>query len=190
MPPQQSLGRAVHGECVQGQGHMGAQVAPQGGAMAAVANAVGIALAAGEKPCVEVRGHLPPLMHPDVPGKHGIEHEGIFLRGDGGVRVKMEGLTQGMHPGIRAAGAGDGHRRTGGPGEGLLQHLLHRQAVELALPARVGGAVVFHGAEYAPHTTRPSTTINPTNAAMTRLAYRSARVSLSTRSRVRPSPPR
>ena len=51
-----------------------------------------------------------------------------------------------MHPGVRAAGAGDGHWRAGGPGEGFLQHLLHRQAVELALPARVSGAVVFHGA--------------------------------------------
>ena len=189
MGAQKSFGRTGHGGQVKGQGHVQVRVASQGTALAGVHHAVGILFAAGHEPCMKARRYLPPRLHADIRRKHGVEHKGILLRGNGGFRIEVQGLPPGMHPRVGAAGAGDGNGRTAGAGEGLLQHLLHRQAVQLPLPPRIVRTVVFHGQQHPPHSKSPSATISRISPAMAAQASRSFRWILSTRSRVRFSPP-
>ena len=169
---------------------MRGDVSSQRRAVAAVADAVSVALPGGHEPGVELRGNLLPRMDADVPRKHGVQHKGVLFRGNGAFRVKVKRLSTCVNARVRAAGSGNGDGFSRGTGEGFFQHLLHGKCVQLPLPARIVRAVVFHGAEDAPHTRYPSSTIRPTNAAMMRQAYRSLLVNFSTRRRVRPSPPR
>ena len=109
--------------------------------------------------------------------------------------IEVAGLAQGVNPRVRAAGAGNGDLLPAGAGEGLLQHLLHRQAVVLPLPAAVGCAIVLHRQQHPPegsvltHSSRPSSTISRISTPTAAREIQSLRVMRSTRSRVRFSPP-
>ena len=166
MLPQQRLRGPLHGRGVKGHRHVQVRVAFQGAAVTAVDDAVSVGLAPGHEPGVEVRRYLPACVDADVPGQHGVQHKGILVGRNGGMGVEMAGLPQGVNPRVRAAGAGNGDLLPAGAGEGLLQHLLHRQAVVLPLPAAVGRAVVLHRQQHPPersvltHSSRPSSTIS------------------------------
>ena len=70
--------------------------------------------------------------------------------------VQMRHLAGGMDAGICPAGALYQNVAAGQFGRRLFQHLLDRQAGDLALPADKGGAVIFDGDEDAAGHSPPS----------------------------------
>ena len=65
--------------------------------------------------------------------------------------IDMGDLAERMDAGIGAPGALDRDRLAGEGGDRLLDRLLHRAAVLLALPADIGAAVIFDGQLVARH---------------------------------------
>ena len=101
--------------------------------------------------------------------------------------IEMGHLPQGVDPRVGTAGPGHPNRLPGEAGEGLFHHLLYRQGILLALPARVGGPVVLQG-QLDPH--MGSHTTSTMRAAMDRAVQPSSAEKRSTLSRVLCSPPR
>jgi hypothetical protein len=77
-------------------------------------------------------------------------HEEISLAEAGG-GPEMGDLMEGMHPGIRPAGAYDPDLLAGHPADALLDNLLDGDAVDLALPAAIGAAVILDDQSDIPH---------------------------------------
>ena len=91
----------------------------------------------------------------------------------------MRALSQGVHTGIRAAGAGQVRGLPCGPGQRCFQHLLHRQAVVLALPAGIARAVIFDGEQDAFQASHPGSRIIRYSASMLSRAKASRRLYFS-----------
>ena len=119
----------------------------------------------------------------------------------------MHPLSQRVNARVRPAGAGDSQPFLAGQlPQGLFQHLLHRQRVLLALPARVGRAIVADGQQHPALSLRAAALdegqqlghsrfhllhrmVTSSAATVTSEACQSIFWKCSTRSRVRPSPP-
>ena len=65
------------------------------------------------------------------------------LEGNGALGAEIGHLAPGVHPGVGAARADDGHLRLRQPGHRGFQHPLDGGGVSLALPAVIAGTVVF-----------------------------------------------
>jgi len=86
---------------------------------------------------------LPDLPDGDIRREKAVDpHEKIPLAEAGG-GVKMGDLAYGMHPRIRPTRTDDPTLLAGHPADGFLENLLDGKPVFLALPAAIGGAVIF-----------------------------------------------
>ena len=106
----------------------------------------------------------------------------------------MHHLHPGMDTCVCTGGTGNSHRMPAGRREDFLQDLLDGEAVDLALPARIGGAVILHGQENTlqnstPFRKIPSRMIRASSRNTIPRAIQSFFVVFRTRRRVRPSPP-
>ena len=164
-------------------------VAPERAGVPGIPDPVGIGFAGGQKTGMEICRHLPAILYPDIRRKHSIQHKGIFIRGNRTVCIKMNLLIQCVNTGIRTGRTGHGNRMTAGRRKRLLQYLLDSQTVDLALPAGISGAVIFHCQQDPFQRKIPSSMISARSAAIAPQAIQSFRVSFRTRRRVRPSPP-
>ena len=116
-----------------------------------VVDDVAIELGLGVERRVEGLGHLPGAADPHVVGQNGVQGLDEDRSRVARCRVEVDDLAQGVHSGIGPA-AGVGRRH--GPrqlADRLLQHLLHRPPVGLALPAGEVGAVVAQEELDVPH---------------------------------------
>ena len=120
------------------------KAALQRGRMAVIVKLIAVSLAHSAEARVKIRRDGPRVHHADVAGKPGIERKGEFFRRNPGKGIKMRDLPERVHPGVRPAGAGYCRGSVGQILERLLQHLLHCDGVDLALPTRIGRAVVRH----------------------------------------------
>ena len=149
---------------------------------------------------MEALRHLTAGMDTYIPGQHGIEHKGVFLRRNPALRIKVDSLPQGVNC-ICPGGAGDDDAFLRGFLQCFLQYLLYSQTVDLPLPAGIIRAVIFDGQQDAFHANSPfsafqtgsvrwlSVRTSRISNAIPAAAYQSFFVIFSTRSRVRFSPP-
>ena len=106
----------------------------------------------------------------------------------------MHHLHTCMDAGIRSGRTGDGDRMGTGGRERFFQNLLDSETVDLALPAGIGGTVIFHRKENSlqnstPFRKIPSSTMRAISSRRISKASQSFFVVFRTRSLVRPSPP-
>ena len=129
--------RAVTVEGILGRGHV-----------------VVVGARGGTEACMGIGLHGLHLLHGDVLGKQAIELVGKTGAIDLLLGIEVGYHLQGMHTGIGAAGTDNGCLLTKKCREGLLQALLHGDAIGLYLPAMVGCAIVGQGDEVT-HDRRP-----------------------------------
>ena len=92
---------------------------------------------------VDVRRHLGRIAHRDRVGQQRVEPAADPVERDRAVGVEARDLTARVHAGIGARRADDLDLVLQQLGERLLEVLLHRRPVRLALPAAQRGAVVL-----------------------------------------------
>lgn len=136
---------ARHGLCIKSHGHMVGKALQQGRALTGIIDAVAVLLALCMKAGMKAGLHLFGTKHAYIPGQIAVQHIGQPLCGNGGLDIQMRALAHGMHAGIRSAGARNADALPGAGQNGLLQLLLYRGAVLLALPAGIIGALIGDG---------------------------------------------
>ena len=112
--------------------------------MAIVKNPVSISFSGSEKTGVKIRGDFTGSLDPDIRWQQIVEHKGILIRRNAAGGIEMHHLHTCMDAGIRSGRTGDGDRMGAGGRERFLQNLLDSETVDLALPASIGGTVIFH----------------------------------------------
>ena len=83
--------------------------------------------------------------HPHVDRQHRVQRPGQRRLGDVAGQRHARDLSERVHAGVGAPGAVHGHRSALDRRQRVLEHPLDRDAVRLALPADVVGAVVLEG---------------------------------------------
>ena len=114
----------------------------QRGRMRLIVNLIAISFTGGAKPRVEIRGDSLGFHHANVAGETRIERKGKLLCGNSGEGVKVRDLPERVHPGIRPACPGHGCGRACQSLQRFFEYLLYGGRVDLALPTRIGCAVI------------------------------------------------
>ena len=122
---------------------MRAGLPANGAVMPPIIDGIAIVLALGGFSGVELLRNLLGALNPDIRRQLLVEHKRQLFRGDGGLRIEMRALPQGMHAGIRPPGADDAPLLARGPEKRGLQLSLDGGTVFLHLPARIVCALVF-----------------------------------------------
>ena len=181
--------RTAHRLLIKRNRNMPVGIAAKRASVTRIPDPVGIGFSGGQKAGVKIRRNLPAFQHADIRRKHGVQNKGIFFRRNRAGRIKMNLLVQRMDAGISPGSAGYRNRMSAGGRKRLLDYLLDSQAVDLPLPAGIGGAVIFHCEQNPLQRNIPSSMTSASSTAITPQAIQSFLVIFSTRRRVRPFPP-
>ena len=107
-----------------------------------IVNAVSILFFQAGADGVEILRHLQRLADGNILRRVGIDGKGQPLQRDAALRAEIGDVPLRVNAGVRAAAAGEMHRRTGNLLQRLLQRLTDRNSVLLHLPAVVGRSII------------------------------------------------
>ena len=107
-----------------------------------IVNAVSILLFQAGADGVEILRHLQRLADGNVLRRVGVDGKGQPLQGDAALRAEIGDVPLRVNAGVRAAAAGEVHRRASDLLQRLLQRLADGDGVFLHLPAVVGRSII------------------------------------------------